>query len=204
MTNTLIAYFVVKGDSSSSERQYLKIVTDYSISTSGATATATCVSTMYVHRDKYGPSLNKKAGDCYITIGGVKQNVIASGTKLPDLDDTYLQIGDPVTHTFTYDGTTDKTVSIEAQFDTTDDNLKINDYIIPVENYPHGTGMVESGSTSLTFPAQITDPHVYIANDGMDPELHLLYIHDATIDPEQPFGKYMPYVFDGTSWQQYS
>lgn len=202
MTNTLIAYFVAEGDSPTSERQYIKIVTDYSIDLSGATATATCVSTMYVHRDKYGPSTGKKAGDCYITIDGVKQIVIASENRLPDLDDKFVQIGDPVTHTIVYDGTIDKTVSIGAQFDTTDENPKLSNYIIPVEDYPHGTGTVESGSTSLTFPAQITDPHVYIANDEKDPELHLLYIHDA-IDPEQPFGKYTPHVFDGASWQRY-
>lgn len=48
------------------------------------------------------------------------------------------------------------------------------------------------------------EPYVYISNEGMNQERHLSYIYDETIDPEQPFGKYMPYVFDGTSWQRHS
>lgn len=48
------------------------------------------------------------------------------------------------------------------------------------------------------------EPYIYIPNDDLDHERHLSYIYDETIDPEQPFGKYMPYVFDGTSWQRHS
>lgn len=196
MTNTLIAYFVVSGDHATRERQYLKIVTDYEITVSGIIATATCTSTMYVHRDEYGPSLNKKAGDCYITIDGVKKNVIASGTKLPDLDDTYVQIGSPVTHTVTYDAAVSKTVSIGAQFDTTDDNLKISNYIIPVEEYTLGTGTIESGSTSLTFPIQ-DQPYVYLYGNGY--EKHLIHIHHGG-----EWGRYRPYRHDGISWNPIS
>lgn len=48
------------------------------------------------------------------------------------------------------------------------------------------------------------EPYVYIPNEEKDPERYLAYIHDATIDPEEPFGKYMPYVFDGQAWQRHS
>ena len=48
------------------------------------------------------------------------------------------------------------------------------------------------------------EPYVYIPNEEKDPERYLAYIYDAAIDPEEPFGKYMPYVFDGTAWQRYS
>ena len=196
-TNTLIAYFVVKGDNAKLERQYLKIVSDYSIAVDGRQATATITSTMFVHRDKYGPSINKRSGDCYITIDGTKQNVIESGKKLPDLGDTYVQIGSAVTHTVTYDATTTKTVAIEAQFDTTDDNLKISNYVIPVANYTLGTGTVESGSTTLTFSLQAVDPYVYIYGDGW--EIYVLHIYDGN-----GFSKYAPYVHDGTDWVRYS
>ena len=196
-TNTLVAYFVVKGDNAKLERQYLKIVSDYSIAVDGRQATATITSTMYVHRDKYGPSTGKKSGDCYITIDGVKQNVIASGKRLPDLGNTYVQIGSAVTHTVTYDATTSKTVAIEAQFDTTDSNKKLNNYIIPVEDYTLGTGTVESGSASLTFSLQVVDPYVYIY--GNDWERYVLHIYDGN-----GFSKYAPYIHDGTDWVRYS
>lgn len=48
------------------------------------------------------------------------------------------------------------------------------------------------------------EPYVYIPNADLDHERHLSYIYDESIDPEQPFGKYMPYVFDGTAWQRHS
>lgn len=48
------------------------------------------------------------------------------------------------------------------------------------------------------------EPYVYIPNADLNHERHLSYIYDEMIDPEQPFGKYMPYVFDGASWQRHS
>ena len=48
------------------------------------------------------------------------------------------------------------------------------------------------------------EPYVYIGNDAGDSERHLSHIYDENIDTEDPFGKYMPYVFDGTTWQRYS
>lgn len=196
-TNTLIAYFVAKGDHATLERQYLKIVSDYSIAADGNIATATINSTMYAHRDKYGPSTDKIAGDCYITIDGVKKNVIASGKKLPDLDDAYVQIGSTVTHTVTYDASTAKAVSIGAQFDTTETNPKLNNYIIPVENYTLGKGTLESGSTVLTFPIQAVNPLVRIYNNGWQD--YVTHIYDGS-----GFSKYAPYIHDGTKWQRYS
>ncbi len=156
-TNTLIAYFVPSGCNATLERQYMKIETEYTIAVSGSQVTVSLASKMYVHRDSYGPSGGKIAGDCYITIGGTKKNVITSGTALPELSETYVQIGNEVTHTVTYNASESKTVAIEAQFDTTDeDNYKLNNYIIPVSSYSLGAGYVESGSTSLTFPVQTT------------------------------------------------
>lgn len=43
------------------------------------------------------------------------------------------------------------------------------------------------------------EPYVYIHNASLVPERHLAYIYDGS-----HFVKYMPYVFDGTSWQRYS
>lgn len=48
------------------------------------------------------------------------------------------------------------------------------------------------------------EPYVYIHNDELNPVRHLAYIYDEQMDPAHPFGKYMPYVFDGTSWQRHS
>lgn len=203
-TNTLIAFFVPTGCNATLERQYLKIVSDYSVTTSGRTATATIVSTMYVHRDdRYSESTGKKASECYISIDGVKQYVVENGTRLPDITSEFVQIGDPVTYTVTYDVLSSKDVEIGAHFDITESGHKLNNLVIPVSSYDGKQAEIESGSTILTLPAQITDSYAYIANDEKDPELHLLYIHDE-IDPEQPFGKYTPYFFDGASWQQYS
>ena len=306
-TNELIAYFVVAGDDASLERQYLKIETEYSISVSGSTAVAVLTSKMYVHRDSYGTSAGKKAGDCYITIGGTKKNVIASNASLPALGGSgFVQIGEAVKHTITYDAGDSMTVDIAAQFDTTDSNDKLNNYIIPVSSYTLGTGYIESGDTSLTFPVQLSkctaptsfvlapdvfngddgftftwsgaeggtnnaivgyecqarvsydgeeweewgssgitipgqkayytdypggisvqyrirtkgsagedwyspwlesnvvvkedDPWVYIGNDAGAMGRHLMHIHNGAGFDE----RYMPYVFDGTSWQRYS
>lgn len=196
-TNTLIAYFVAKGDHATLERQYLKIVSDYTITVDGNVATATIVSTMYAHRDTYGPSTGKKAGDCYITIDGVKKTVIASGKTLPDLDDAYVKIGSSVTHTVTYNATTAKTVSIGAQFDTTETNPKLNNYIIPVENYTIGKGTLESGSTTLTFPIQAVNPLVRIYADGWQD--YVIHIYDGS-----GFSKYALHIYDSSKWQRYS
>ena len=43
------------------------------------------------------------------------------------------------------------------------------------------------------------EPYVYIHNASLVPDRHLAYIYDGS-----HFVKYMPYVFDGTSWQRYS
>lgn len=61
-----------------------------------------------------------------------------------------------------------------------------------------------SGWVSSNAAQKDNEPYVYIPNDSLDPERYLSCIYDETIDPEQPFGKYMPFVFDGTAWQRYS
>ena len=48
------------------------------------------------------------------------------------------------------------------------------------------------------------EPYVYIGDNTGNMDRHLMHIYDADSDPLQPFGKYMPYVFDGTGWQRYS
>lgn len=157
VTNTLIASFVPTGCNVTLERQYLKIVTDYSITVSGTTATATLTSTMYVHRDdRYPESTNKVASECYISIDGTKEYVVANGTVLPGISSDYIQVGTPVTHTVTYDAATSKTVEIGAHFNVTETPHKLNNLVIPVSSYEGVEAQIDSGSTALTFPIQTT------------------------------------------------
>ena len=108
-----------------------------------------------------------------------------------------MKIGSTVTHTVTYDAATSKTVSVEAHFDTTETNLKLSNYIIPVEKYEHGTGYLESGSTVLTFPAKVVDPCVYILVNEWDKYVIHIYDNDG-------FSKYAPYIHNGAEWVRYS
>ncbi len=157
LTNTLIAYFVPTGCNATLERQYLKIVTDYSITVSGTTATATLTSTMYVHRDNRADvSSGKKASECYISIDGEKEYVVANGTKLPDISSDFIKIGSTVTHTVSYDASTSKDVKIGAHFNITESGHKLSNMVIPVSSYDGKKAEIESGSTSLTFPIQTT------------------------------------------------
>lgn len=160
--NTLIAWYLISGGNASAEKSYLKIESNYSIKVSGSTATATIVSRMYVHRDAYGPTqvgpgYSGGWGDCYITIDGTKKSVLTNWNNTVSIGNSYVTIGNAVTHTVTYDASQNKTVTIAAGFDIGDSgSSKLQDLIIPIASYKRGTAGIDSGSTSLTFPKQTT------------------------------------------------
>ena len=205
--NTLIAWFLVSGGIAR-EKSYLKIEQEYSITVDGDTATAVVTSQMYVKRDSYGPtwvggSYYYKFSDCYIAVDGVKISVLDNWDKKTDIGTSYVAIGNPVTHTITYDASTEKTATVEANFnfyDTSDENRiskKLMGIAIPTSNYTYGTGGIESGSSVLTFPAQYTPPVVELY-DGTERAQHIPCVYNPT------WGEYEPFIYDGTAWVSYS
>ena len=74
-SNTVICKYVASGKNPTLEASYMKIESNYSITTSGTNAVATIKSKMYIKRDSYGPSLigpgySGGYGSNYINISG--------------------------------------------------------------------------------------------------------------------------------------
>lgn len=206
--NTLIAWFLVSGGNANLEKSYLKIEQEYTVSVSGDIATAVVTSQMYVKRDAYGTttvggSYYYRFKDCYITVGGVQMSVLDGWSQGVKIGSSYVAIGNPVTHTITYDAATEKTVTVEANFDFYDTrspqntSKKLQGLAIPVDGYTYGSGGIENGSTSLTFPVQYTPPVVELY-EGTAWAQYIPCIFDTA------WGEYEPFIYDGATWVSYS
>ena len=95
---------------STQEYSYMKIQSDYEVTTEGTTAKATITSRMYIMRDNLypssiGPGYSGGYGPNYINISGSQEgriNPTANYTKVITVRDSYVQVGNAVTHTVTY------------------------------------------------------------------------------------------------------
>lgn len=151
---TIEAYFVPSGYNQSVERSYLKITWEYSTTHNSSTTTCKFLSSMYVHRDSYGPSQGDY-GDCYITVNGTKRNTVSNGSSSPSIGSSYVKVGATLSYTITYPATSTKTISIAAGF-SLPISIKLTDLRIPVSSYSRGTGVLVSGSTSITLPKKVS------------------------------------------------
>ena len=167
-SNTVICSYVAPGDNPTYETNYMKIVSNYSVTTSGTNAVATIKSTMYIKRDSYGPSLigpgySGGYGPNYINISGSSQgniNPTSGVTKVITVGTDFVQVGNEVTHTVTYPYKQTKTVTVTAKFAQNSSGgitSKLANLIIPTSSYS-GTASVDGGSTSFTLPSTYVAP----------------------------------------------
>lgn len=167
-SNTVICKYVASGKNPTLEASYMKIESNYSITTSGTNAVATIKSKMYIKRDSYGPSLigpgySGGYGSNYINISGSSQgniNPTSGVSTVITVGTNFVQVGNEVTHTVTYPYTQTKTVTVTAKFAQNSSGgitSKLANLIIPTSSYS-GTASVDTGSTSFTLPVMYVAP----------------------------------------------
>lgn len=161
--NKLIAWYCISGANAELERSYLRVDSVFDIAVSGSTAIATIESQMYVKRDSYGPtgvgpSYNPSYEKCYITIDGIKVDLLKGWNEDREIGTSFVKIGKKITHTIKYPAAEGKTVAISAGFSmTSSGSSKLRDLVIPTSKYPRGKAGIESGSQTLKLPPQITN-----------------------------------------------
>ena len=125
---------------------------------------------MYIMRDNLypssiGPGYSGGYGPNYINISGSQEgriNPTANYTKVITVRDSYVQVGNAVTHTVTYPYTQTKTVTVTAKFaDNSSGGIttKLQNLVIPISEYTEGTAAGYGGSATFTLPSTyVEDP----------------------------------------------
>lgn len=156
MSYSVIGSYVASGDNPSSEVQNMRLDISYdSVSVSNGTATTKVYATLYVKRDRYGPST--RTATAYIACDGYTgppSLATSSTTQKFTIGSSWVKVHSEY-WTINYNPASSKTISLRAGFDMPD-NSKLRGLVLPAYNYGYGSGSQE-GNLSITFSAQASN-----------------------------------------------